>query len=93
MSDLDIKKAVILAKQPEAKAKLDTANEVYVEARFDTICEGLAGVSGADKLGEVIAGSRKEVKTDEGEVDLEKKRQDAITREDARSAKPLGAKK
>lgn len=37
MSELEIKKAVVLAKHPEVK--LDDKSEVYVEARFDAILE------------------------------------------------------
>lgn len=41
MSEMDIKKAVILKVSPDAKEKLDGADDVYIEARFDLICEGL----------------------------------------------------
>lgn len=40
MSDLDIKKAVVLAKDP--KAKLDGQTDTYVQVRFDLATENLA---------------------------------------------------
>lgn len=40
MSDLEIKKSVIAAK---SKVDLKDKTEMYIEARFDSICEGLQG--------------------------------------------------
>jgi hypothetical protein len=39
MSDTDIKKAIILTVSPEAKEKLDSADEIYLEARYDGAME------------------------------------------------------
>jgi len=39
MSDLDVRKAVILNRSPNAK--LDDKDEVYINARFDAVVEGL----------------------------------------------------
>lgn len=39
MSVLDIKKAVILKASPEAKEKLEKADDVYIQARFDAALE------------------------------------------------------
>lgn len=41
MSDIEVMKAVIAKKHPEAQAKLDTASDAYVEARFDAVVETL----------------------------------------------------
>lgn len=43
MSDLDIKKEVILADSP--KASLEGKSETYISARFDSIAENMEGVS------------------------------------------------
>ncbi len=39
MTDLEIKKAVIMARQPDAK--LDGKTETYIDARFDSVAENL----------------------------------------------------
>lgn len=44
MSTMDIKKAVVLKKYPEAK--LDEKEDVYINARFDGVVEGLSETSG-----------------------------------------------
>ncbi len=41
MSDMDIKKRLILNIQPQAQ--LEGKNETYINARFDHVCEGLPG--------------------------------------------------
>ena len=41
MSDMDIKKEIILSVFPNSKEKLDEADEVYVQARFDGAIEEL----------------------------------------------------
>lgn len=42
MSDLDVKKAVIISVSPNAKSKLDGADEAYVQVRFDVALETLS---------------------------------------------------
>ena len=41
MSEIDIKKAVILAVSPKAAEKLEKADEIYINARFDSAIETL----------------------------------------------------
>lgn len=42
MSDMDIRKAIILKASPTAKDKLDKADETYIMARFDSAVEQLS---------------------------------------------------
>ena len=94
MTNTDIKKAVILVVEPDAKAKLDAAGEGYVEARFDSVTERLAHVSGADDLGKILNQVRTgEAKADaEGDV-IEKSRLDSQKKQDELWKKTEAAKK
>ena len=62
MEELEIKKAVIVARQP--KANLDGKDEVYISARFDSVMEM-----------EVVESKAPEFKKPEGRTDSEDKRQ------------------
>lgn len=75
MNDLDLKKAVIVAQQPEAK--LDGKSEDYVSARFDVAAEAVSGADEkARKLGEKIT---KDKRTSEV-MDADEARQKMIER-------------
>jgi hypothetical protein len=91
MTNTDIKKAVILVVEPDAKAKLDAAGEGYVEARFDSVTERLAHVSGADDLGKILNQVRTgEAKADaEGDDVIEKSRLDSMKKQDELYKKPV----
>ena len=41
MSDIDIKKAIVISLSPAAKEKLDNANDTYINARYDLALEQL----------------------------------------------------
>jgi len=80
-SDLDLKKEVILAKSP--KAKLDDADTIYVQARFDSIVENLENDSISSQR-EVT----KIVHSDSDDVDsVAKARQDMIDRRTKKASK------
>lgn len=66
MSDMDIKKAVITAKNPDLK--LDDKSEAYIEGRFDSIVEGAqaAPAKKDDKLADAMK------KTEEARKDGDK---------------------
>lgn len=88
MSDLDIKKEVILADSP--KAELEGKSEVYVSARFDSIAEGM------DSVSSVIAAAGKNLsKTRHSEVknDAEEARKKARERAEKLWQEPLSANK
>jgi hypothetical protein len=75
MSDADVKKAIILAKSPEAK--LDGKSEIYIEARFDSIVEDLSFDPEAISHQRKVSGKREDgVSIDS----VEKARLDAETR-------------
>lgn len=58
MSDMEIKKAVILAKNKDLK--LDEKSESYIEARFDAIIEATPAPKKSDKLANAMSKTEKE---------------------------------
>lgn len=79
MTDLEVKKMAILARSPEAKARLDGADDAYITARFDLAVEeaekepnaGLQAIRGAgqrlDGAGEAVdLDARRKKMTEDG---------------------------
>ena len=85
MSDLDIKKACIIKHFPEAKDKLDDAEEVYVNARFDSVLEiktdgGHKDDGKKKKIGDqrLQMGVKTKNNNDDNKVDADKSRENMI---------------
>ena len=81
MSDVEIKKAVILAVTPDAKAKLDSGSEAYIDARFDTIGEMITKENGAESLGKLLNQSRQDAAPKASEVETSRAEQLKRSRE------------
>lgn len=80
-SDLDLRKAVILAAWPEAK--LDGKSPDYLRARFDVACEELAGAPSATDRARAAAGGGTGGHVDgAGSLDPDKARQAMIKKLD-----------
>lgn len=67
MTDLQIKREVVICKSPASKAKVEKADEAYVQARFDSIVEAIGDDSQENSGLSIVRGSgqRQDVKEDE----------------------------
>jgi hypothetical protein len=88
VSDIDLKKAVILA--DSKNAKLDDKSESYIDARFDAVCENVEEITTKqDNLGKELSQKRKE----ETKNDSEKSREAAMQRARDSWKQPLSTAK
>jgi len=88
MSDMDIKKAVITAKNPELK--LDEKSEAYIEGRFDSILEAGAKPVAKDKLAEAMKKTEKEREDGDDELTSDQVRQRNMKADSEAWTKPIG---
>lgn len=82
MSNEDIKKAVVIAKYPSSKDKLDSCELAYLDARFDGVVETLESEPSSalrgDSLGDENKGKNEQKEDNEEEYDSEKSRKKMI---------------
>ena len=90
MSELDIKKAVILSLSPDTK--LDGKDAAYINGRFDTICELTKNLTAGQVAAQIIAQNRKDAQPDTDAKSPETARADSMKSDDELSKKPIMSK-
>ena len=81
-----IKRAIILARHPEAKEKLEKCDSAYLEARYDTVLEAIKkdAADESDASEENRADAEDEFKSRSRKIDPDKARNDMIATEQKR---------